>query len=168
MGMSYICHKALTTVLVLLALCALLLAACGEESKSTSSSSSSASGTTTTSSFSSGNGSKASAQQPLGTAVGTSVTRSHVVVRLIEKKGSKGDAYTFEPANITIKVGTVVEWLNASDENQILSSTTAGLFSSDSKLARNGSYQKMFNQPGVYMYFSKEHPSARGTITVTH
>jgi len=102
-------------------------------------------------------------------------------VTITEKAGTH-DIYNFAPQNITIKAGTVVKWVNNSDENHLLASDSAGAFSASSIVPRSGSsvntYQVVFNAPGTYHYSSmliqREHnqpegmpSSATGTITVT-
>jgi len=73
-------------------------------------------------------------------------------------------------------------WVNNSDENHLLASNPAGVFSTSSMVHRSGSgdntYQVVFNTPGTYSYSStlvqrlNNQPegmtsSATGTITVT-
>ncbi len=104
-----------------------------------------------------------------------------VVVTIAEKTGTH-DIYSFDPQNITIKVGTMVKWVNNSDENHLLASDTTGVFSASSMVPRSGSndntFQMVFNTPGTYHYSStliqrlNNQPegmssSATGTITVT-
>jgi plastocyanin len=102
-------------------------------------------------------------------------------VTITEKTGTH-DIYSFDPQNITIKAGSTVKWVNNSDENHLLASTTAGVFTASSIVHRSGSpdntYQVVFNTPGTYPYTSTlvqrmggqpegETSSAMGTITVT-
>jgi plastocyanin len=104
-----------------------------------------------------------------------------VTVMITEKAGTH-DIYSFDPQNVTIKVGTTVKWVNNSDENHLLASDTAGAFSASSIVPRSGSsdntYQVVFNTPGTYHFSStlvqrqNNQPegmtsSATGTITVT-
>ena|SRR2546426_8345834 len=102
-------------------------------------------------------------------------------VTIAEKAGTH-DIYSFDPQNVTIKAGTTVKWVNNSDENHLLASDPAGVFSASSMVPRSGSsdntYQVVLNTPGTYHYSStlvhrlNNQPegvssSATGTITVT-
>jgi hypothetical protein len=104
------------------------------------------------------------------------------MVTITEKAGTH-DMYSFAPQTITIKVGTTVKWLNNSDENHLLTSDPAGIFTASSMVRRNGggdnTYQMVFNTAGTYHYTStlvqrlNNQPegvssSARGTITHCH
>ncbi len=102
-------------------------------------------------------------------------------VTITEKTGTH-DIYSFDPQTITVKSGSTVKWVNNSDENHLLASTTAGVFTASSIVHRSGSndntYQAVFNTPGTYSYSSTlvqrmgNQPegmtsSATGTIAVT-
>ncbi|HWS84545.1 MAG TPA: plastocyanin/azurin family copper-binding protein [Ktedonobacteraceae bacterium] len=102
-------------------------------------------------------------------------------VTIAEKTGTH-DIYSFDPQTITVKAGSTVKWVNNSDENHLLASKTAGVFTASSIVHRSGSsdntYQVVFNTPGTYSYTSTlvqrlgNQPegmtsSAAGTITVT-
>jgi plastocyanin len=104
-----------------------------------------------------------------------------VVVTITEKLETH-DIYSFDPQSLTIKAGTTVKWVNNSDENHLLASSSAGIFTASSLVPRNGSgnntYQLVFTKPGTYQYTStlvhrqNNEPegassSATGTITVT-
>jgi plastocyanin len=105
-----------------------------------------------------------------------------VTVTITEKAGTH-DIYSFDPSTITVKAGTTVKWVNNSDENHLLASNSADLFSTSSIVQRSGSsdntYQVVFNTPGTYSYSSSlvqrlnnqpegASSSATGTITVTN
>jgi plastocyanin len=149
----------LCSALSLLVLLCLALAACG------------GSDATSTASTASG-ASNASSSSASGTTV---------VVTITEKLGTQ-DLYSFAPQRLTIKAGTTVKWVNNSDENHLLASSSAGIFTASSLVPRNGSgnntYQLVFTKPGTYQYTStlvhrqNNEPegassSATGTITVT-
>jgi plastocyanin len=102
-------------------------------------------------------------------------------VTITEKTGTH-DIYSFDPQIVTIKAGTTVKWVDNSDENHLLASNVAGVFTASSIVHRAGSsdntYQVVFNKPGTYPYTSTlvqrqgNQPegvtsSATGTITVT-
>ena len=145
---------------LVLCLLALLVAACGGDSTSSSSSSSQ------TASSSAGSSS----------ASGTTAT-----VTITEKSGGH-DIYSFDPQTLTIKAGTIVKWVNNSDENHLLAGDMSSVFTASSMVPRSGSndnsYQLTFSTPGTYTYTSTlvqrmnnqqegMSSSATGTITVT-
>ncbi len=74
---------------------------------------------------------------------------------------------TFNPANMTVKVGSTVRWVNTDDhphriefENKAFSASTYLLGSSQSASSLP------FNRPGSYNYSCMIHPYMQGTITV--
>jgi plastocyanin len=102
-------------------------------------------------------------------------------VTITEKAGTH-DIYSFDPQTITVKAGSTVKWVNNSDENHLLASQTAGIFTASSIVHRAGSsdntYQVVFNIPRTYSYSSTlvqrlnnqtegATSSATGTVTVT-
>lgn len=71
---------------------------------------------------------------------------------------------SFNPRNLTVPVGTTVQWINRDNtQHQIVSD--AGTFQSP-VLANGGSYNFYFAQPGVYGYRCGIHPTEIGVITV--
>ena len=119
-----------TTVLCLLIL-ALMVAACGGDSG----------GTTTASS------------QPAANSGSSTTAPTTVTVTITEKTGSQ-DIYAFDPTNVSIKVGDSVKWVNNSDENHLLASDPAGVFTASSIVPRSGSsdntYSMTFSKAGIY------------------
>ncbi len=110
-----------------------------------------------------------------------SASGTTMMVTITEKAGTH-DIYSFDPSTLTVKAGTTLKWVNNSDENHLLASNPAGVFSTSSMVHRSGSsdntYQVVFNTPGIYSYSStlvqrlNNQPegmtsSATGTITVT-
>ena len=75
--------------------------------------------------------------------------------------------FAFSPANLTIKTGTTVTWLNQDEAvHQIESDSKAqGVFLSDS-LAYGESFTFTFTQPGTYTYHCTYHPTMKGAIMV--
>jgi plastocyanin len=111
----------------------------------------------------------------------SSASGTTYTVTITEKVGTH-DIYSFDPQTISVKAGSTVKWVNNSDENHLLASSTAGTFTATSIVHRSGSsdntYQETFNTPGTYSYSStlvqrqNNQPegmtsSATGTITVT-
>ena len=85
--------------------------------------------------------------------------------------GCEEIAHCFEPEEITIKQGQIIEWKNYDDAMHTITSGDpndgpTGLF--DSGLAEpDATYALKFDVPGVYHYFCMVHPWQTGTITVT-
>jgi plastocyanin len=75
--------------------------------------------------------------------------------------------FTFSPANLTIKTGTTVTWMNQDEAvHQIDSDLNIPVaFYSDS-LAHGASFPFTFTQPGTYTYHCTYHPTMKGTIIV--
>ncbi len=72
--------------------------------------------------------------------------------------------FKFKPANITIKPGTKVIWINK-DSTQHTATAKNGAFNSG--LLRKGQrYSRTFKTVGKTAYFCKPHPFMRGSITV--
>ncbi len=77
---------------------------------------------------------------------------------------------TFEPAQLTVKVGTTVKWTNNSTMNHTVTADD-GSFGSDT-LAPGAQFQFTFSKPGTFRYYCKFHggPGGKGmsgTIVVT-
>ena len=75
--------------------------------------------------------------------------------------------FAFSPANLTIKTGTTVTWMNQDGAvHQIDSdSKTPVDFTSDS-LVNGESFSFTFTQPGTYTYHCVYHAPMKGTIIV--
>jgi plastocyanin len=73
------------------------------------------------------------------------------------------DNFTFEPAQLAVKVGTTVTWKNRDDIPHTV--VSAGKFRSKT-LDTDDSYSFTFTAVGDYTYFCSLHPHMKGTITV--
>lgn len=74
------------------------------------------------------------------------------------------DDFTFEPAYLTVPVGTTVVWTNADWEAHTITSDE-GVF--DGEVAPRQSYRYTFREPGIYFYFCKPHDWMIGEIIVS-
>jgi plastocyanin len=74
--------------------------------------------------------------------------------------------FAFDPASITIKVGTTVVWTNKDSANHSITSDT-GLWDSGG-IAQGESYTRVFDTAGTFTYYCSIHPSMKGTIIVTN
>ena len=75
--------------------------------------------------------------------------------------------YKFTPAQLTIKVGTTVKWINAERRttHSVLFSGP-GSFESE-RFFPGESWQRTFDKPGSYPYGCGPHPEMKGVIEVT-
>jgi len=89
------------------------------------------------------------------------VHKDNVAVQTVEVKG-----FAFAPETLTVKAGTVVEWVNL-DSTQHTVTSTSGPESFDSKkLEQNGRYSFTFTKPGTYEYYCELHPGMKGKVVV--
>jgi plastocyanin len=73
------------------------------------------------------------------------------------------DNFTFEPAQLTVKIGTTVTWKNRDDIPHTV--VSAGKFRSKA-MDTDDSYSFTFTAAGDYPYFCSLHPHMTGTIKV--
>ena len=73
------------------------------------------------------------------------------------------DNFTFEPAQLTVKVGTTVTWKNRDDIPHTV--VAAGKFRSKT-LDTDDSYSFTFTAAGDYKYFCSLHPHMTGVVKV--
>lgn len=74
------------------------------------------------------------------------------------------DQYRFEPAQVRIKPGDTVEWVNA-EKRTSHSILLEGEPESD-RLFPGDSFRKTFSEPGTYPYICGPHPEMAGTVEV--
>jgi plastocyanin len=73
------------------------------------------------------------------------------------------DNFTFEPAQLTVKVGTTVTWKNRDDIPHTV--VSAGKFRSKT-MDTDDSYSFTFTAAGDYKYFCSLHPHMTGMVKV--
>jgi plastocyanin len=73
--------------------------------------------------------------------------------------------FAFDPASVTVKVGTPVRWTNQDSATHSVTSDT-GVWDSGS-IAKGETYTRVFDTVGTFAYHCGVHPSMKGTITVT-
>ena len=72
--------------------------------------------------------------------------------------------FAFEPATLTVKVGTKVTWINRDDEPHTATATDKRF---NSKVLETGDkFTTEFTQPGTYKYYCALHPKMTGQIVV--
>ncbi len=72
--------------------------------------------------------------------------------------------YSFQPQNLTVKVGTTVTWVNMDNVGHTVTSDT-GQFTSTT-LGHMQSFSYTFKTAGTYTYHCTPHPYMTATITV--
>jgi plastocyanin len=70
----------------------------------------------------------------------------------------------FQPANITVKPGTTVTWIQESRMPHTVSGQSGGLRSST--LYNGHKFSHTFDAAGQYDYYCELHPSMKGTVVV--
>ena len=74
--------------------------------------------------------------------------------------------FSFAPAELHVKAGAVVEWINL-DNVPHTATSTSGPESFDSKtLSKNEKYAFTFTKQGTYEYYCEFHPGMRAKIVV--
>jgi amicyanin len=74
--------------------------------------------------------------------------------------------YKFDPATVTITVGTTVNWTNKDEVPHTVASSDKS-FKGSAGLDTGDSYSYTFDKPGTYKYYCTLHPFMTGTIVVT-
>jgi len=72
--------------------------------------------------------------------------------------------FTFEPANITVKAGSIVRWVNRDAVPHRIKFEDEHF--SQILLGSSQSGSQKFNEPGVYPYICLIHPEMHGTVIV--
>ena len=74
-------------------------------------------------------------------------------------------SYTYDPQEITIKVGNTIKWTNMDNVQHTITSNPGKELNSTT-LNKGDSYSHTFDKAGVYYYYCTFHPSMQGKITV--
>ena len=88
---------------------------------------------------------------------------SQMAVAHCEETSVMIDNFTFQPAQLTVKVGTTVTWKNRDDIPHTI--VSAGKFRSK-PLDTDNTYSFTFTSAGDYKYFCSLHPHMVGMIKV--
>jgi len=73
--------------------------------------------------------------------------------------------FKFNPATLTVPVGTTVTWTNQDEEPHTLAAKDGSFHSSG--IDTHGTYSFTFSTPGSYDYICSIHPFMTGTVVVT-
>jgi plastocyanin len=76
------------------------------------------------------------------------------------------DNFAFQPAELTVSVGTRVTWVNRDDVPHTATDTARQRRFDSGTLDTDGRYTHVFSQPGTYEYFCAVHPHMTGRIIV--
>jgi len=76
----------------------------------------------------------------------------------------KIDNFTFNPKQITVKVGDTVSWVNHDDIPHTVTSKTQAFRSK--AMDTDDKFTFTFTTPGTYAYFCALHPMMTGSIVV--
>ena len=76
------------------------------------------------------------------------------------------DNFSFSPAEITVPVGTKVEWTTHDDIPHTVTDAHDAKANHSPALDTGDSYSRTFDKPGRYEYFCALHPHMRGTVVV--
>lgn len=71
----------------------------------------------------------------------------------------------YEPANVSVKVGDSVTWINADDRDHTVQAVDNSFNSGNLKPGQ--SFTFVFENPGSFQYECAYHPRMRGTVQVS-
>ena len=95
--------------------------------------------------------------------------RTEVHMKMVGQRTSREEVDRFRPANLTIKAGETVTWINDDEHPHTVTSGPWGRPDGrfDTGIMQPGERFKFtFAEPGVYPYYCAIHPGMEGTITV--
>ncbi|CAN5497631.1 hypothetical protein BH10PLA1_BH10PLA1_17880 [soil metagenome] len=72
----------------------------------------------------------------------------------------------FQPANVQLKVGQSVTWINADDRDHTVTAVDNSFDSGN--LKPGAAYTFHFNKPGSFQYVCSYHPRMRGSVQVSN
>jgi plastocyanin len=102
----------------------------------------------------------------LGSTIGLAIAAallSSTRVHAEEEVKVNIDNFTFEPKDLTVKVGTTVTWTNRDDIPHTV--VSAGKFRSKT-MDTDGTFSFTFTAAGDYKYFCSLHPHMTGSVKV--
>lgn len=97
-----------------------------------------------------------------------------LAIALVPYAGASGavevtvDNYKYQPAELRVKVGTTVRWVNREKRtsHSVIWLGPDGGFESD-RFFPDESYERKFDKPGNYPYTCGPHPEMKGVVIVT-
>jgi len=91
--------------------------------------------------------------------------QSHAVVETGNEVSVSITGYTFKPDIIKVKKGTKITWHNKDNAPHTVTSDT-GKFLDSPVLSQNSTYEKTFDDSGVYRYHCTPHPGMLAAVIV--
>jgi plastocyanin len=76
------------------------------------------------------------------------------------------DNFVFKPAELTVKAGTIVTWVNKDDVPHTATAKGKSPAFDSKALDTDEKFSFTFSQPGVYPYYCKVHTHMTGKIVV--
>jgi len=98
--------------------------------------------------------------QPSPTPLLTPVAVANV--KIVQKNGQNA----FDPATLTVKVGTQVVWTNDTNVPHTVTSDTGVFDTPADYLQPHQTFKVIFTKPGTYMYYCNIHLYMKGVIIV--
>jgi plastocyanin len=95
----------------------------------------------------------------------THAAPAHAAISKTMKIVEQNNKYMFAKAKMTVKVGTKVTWLNATDAPHTVTGTGGWTFASKT-FTQNAKVSHVFNKAGTYQYMCAIHPYMKATIVV--
>ncbi len=95
-------------------------------------------------------------------ALGTQTTQNDITI--VSGAASPTNAQFYLPANLTVKVGTTVTWVNHDAAPHTVTSTTGAFDSGNMPIV--AVYKFTFTQPGTYSYYCTYHTWMKGSVVV--
>ncbi|NJN39948.1 MAG: plastocyanin [Gammaproteobacteria bacterium] len=97
-----------------------------------------------------------------------------LAISLVPHAGASGtvevivDNYKYQPAELKVKVGTTVRWVNREKRtsHSVIWLGPDGGYESD-RFFPDESYERKFDKPGTFPYTCGPHPEMKGVVIVT-
>jgi plastocyanin len=105
-----------------------------------------------------------SVPRPATSAPEVSQPKTETAVPEAKNRSIEISSFAFNPASLTVKVGTTVTWTNQDSAPHTVVADD-GSFASQ-KFSKGESFNFIFTKPGTFQYFCSVHPSMRATVIV--
>ena len=92
-------------------------------------------------------------------------TNSNSTPPTVENTSIGITGFAFQPAALSVKVGTTVTWTNNDNASHTVTSNAGSELNSQT-LSNGGTYSHTFTVPGSFSYHCAIHPSMQGSVTV--
>lgn len=106
-------------------------------------------------------------ESPTGSPSGTPGTTVSPSSSPVQTSKVTINNFAFNPASMSVKVGTTVTWTNNDSTIHTITGDSSGSALKSQTLQPGDTYSFTFNQAGAFPYHCSIHPNMRGTVTVT-